>query len=107
MSGKRFELSRRTLLRGLGAGIALPYLEIMGGKTLAATAGKTDPPRLACFYIPGAIAAPQWYPKDTGFDYTIAASHQPLEKHRDQFTLLTGLSHIEGRISGPVLILFR
>jgi len=100
MSGKRFELSRRTLIRGLGAGIALPYLEIMGGKTLAAATGKVDPPRLACFYIPGAIAPAQWYPKETGPNYAIMPSHKPLEKHRDQFTLLTGLSHIEGRISG-------
>lgn len=100
MSGKRLELSRRTLLQGLGASIALPYLEIMGRKTVAAVSGQVDPPRLACFYIPGAIAAPQWYPRDTGFEYTIAPSHQPLEPHRDQFTVLTGLSHIEGRISG-------
>jgi len=97
---KRFNLSRRALLRGFGATIALPTLEIMGGKTAFAAAGKVDPPRLACFYIPGAIAAPQWYPEDTGFDYTIAPSHQPLAKHRDQFTVLSGLSHIEGRISG-------
>lgn len=100
MSGKRFELSRRTVLRGLGASIALPYLEVMGGQTLAAAAGKMDPPRLACFYIPGAIAPAQWYPDETGPNYTIAPSHRPLEPHRDQFTLLTGLSHIEGRISG-------
>ncbi|MDX1565171.1 MAG: DUF1552 domain-containing protein [Phycisphaeraceae bacterium] len=100
MSGRRFELSRRTILRGLGASIALPYLEVMGAKTVAAAAGKADPPRLACFYIPGGIAAPQWYPKETGFKYTLAPSHKPLEKHREQFSLLTGLSHIEGRISG-------
>jgi len=100
MSGKQFKLSRRTILRGLGATIALPFLEVMGGKTVAAVAGKADPPRLACFYIPGAIAAGQWYPKDTGPKYTIAPSHKPLEGYRDQFTLLTGLSHIEGRISG-------
>ncbi len=72
----------------------------MGGKSVFAAAGKVDPPRLACFYIPGAIAPREWYPKDTGLKYTIAASHKPLEKHRDQFSLLTGLSHIEGRISG-------
>jgi len=100
MSGRRFELSRRGLLRGFGAAIALPYLEIMGSWTLAAAAGKVDPSRLACFYVPGAIVPSGWYPKETGSDYTIAPSHKPLEKHRDQFTLLTGLSHIEGRISG-------
>lgn len=100
MSGRSFQLPRRTLLQGFGAGLALPFLEVMGGKTVAAAAGKAEPPRLACFYIPGAIAAAQWYPKDTGFDYTLAESHQPLAPYRDQFTLLTGLSHIEGRITG-------
>ena len=102
MNPKTLSISRRTILRGLGAGIALPYLEIMGGKTLAATQQRDDPPRLACFYIPGAINHYNWFPEDTGPDYTLAASHQPLEHHRDNFSVLTSLSHIEGRISGHV-----
>ena len=93
-------ISRRTLLRGLGAGIALPCLEIMTGRTLAAAEGRRDPGRLACFYIPGAINHYNWFPKDTGFDYTISPSHKPLERHRDRFSVLSSLSHIEGRISG-------
>ncbi|MDQ3621052.1 MAG: DUF1552 domain-containing protein [Verrucomicrobiota bacterium] len=95
-------LSRRSFLRGLGAMISLPYLEQMGGKTLAATVAQPEPARLACFYIPGAINHYNWFPKDTGFGYTLAASHQPLERFRDQFSVLTNLSHIEGRISGHV-----
>ena len=74
----------------------------MGGKTLAATAGTKDPSRLACFYIPGGISGYSWFPKDSGFDYTLAESHRPLEHLRDQFSVLTGLSHLEGRISGHV-----
>lgn len=96
-------LSRRTVLRGLGAAIALPWLEIMGGKALAGAAGgaaRTHPPRLACFYIPGAINQYHWFPKDEGFDYTLAPSQQPLARHRDQFSVLTNLLHIQGRISG-------
>lgn len=93
-------ISRRTALRGLGATIALPCLEIMGGKTWAAAKGQKDPSRLACFYIPGAINHYNWFPEDTGFNYTIAPSHKPLEHLRDRFTVLTSLSHIEGRISG-------
>ena len=100
MSSKTDTLSRRSVLRGFGAMIALPSLEIMGGITSAAARGKKDPGRLACFYIPGAINHYNWYPKDTGFDYTIAPSHEPLERHRDRFTVLSKLSHIEGRISG-------
>lgn len=95
-------LSRRSMLRGMGAMIALPALEVMGGRTLAATAAQNEPARLACFYIPGGINHYRWFPKDTGRDYTIAPTHKPLEKHRDNFTVLTNLSHIEGRISGHV-----
>ncbi|MEX2214166.1 MAG: DUF1552 domain-containing protein [Phycisphaeraceae bacterium] len=95
-------ISRRAVLRGLGATIVLPCLDILGGRTFAATQGKTDPPRLACFYIPGAIGRNGWFPKDTGRNYTLADSHKPLEKHRDQFSVLSNLRHIEGQISGHV-----
>ncbi|CAN5311067.1 DUF1552 domain-containing protein [soil metagenome] len=95
-------MNRRTMLRGLGATIALPLFESMGGRTLAATAGKADPPRLACFFIPGGISRSAWFPEDTGFNYTLASSHKPLERFRDQFSVLTGLSHIQGRITGHV-----
>ena len=102
MSLKANSISRRSVLHGLGATIALPTLEVMSGKTHAATTGRKDPSRLACFYIPGCINGYNWFPKETGFDYTIAPSHKPLEKYRDDFSVLTSLSHIEGRISGHV-----
>lgn len=106
MNLKTNQISRRTVLRGLGATIALPYLEIMGRTALAAGAGNAssekEPPRLACFYIPGAIGRHAWFPTDTGFDYTMAPSHKPLAHHRDKFSVLTNLLHINGRISGHV-----
>jgi len=92
--------SRRSVLRGFGATLALPALEIMTGKTQAATRGGTDPGRLACFYIPGAINHYNWFPKETGFDYTAGTTHEPLKDHRERYSILSGLSHIEGRISG-------
>jgi hypothetical protein len=95
-------LSRRTVLGGLGATLALPTLEAFGRKTLAAGQNRKDPSRFACFYIPGAISQYNWFPKDTGSNYTFAPSHKPLEHHRDQYSVLTGLSHIKGRISGHV-----
>lgn len=102
MNRKTARINRRTVLRGLGACIALPWLEVMGNKTWAAAAGQTDPARLACFYIPGGINHYAWFPEETGFNYAIAPSHKPLEHRRDQFSVLTNLSHIEGRISGHV-----
>jgi hypothetical protein len=100
MNPKTNSLTRRTMLRGLGGLIALPYLDVMANVSLAAPSGKSDPSRLACFYIPGAINHYHWFPKDEGFDYTIAPSHQPLEKHREHFSVLSNLLHIQGRISG-------
>jgi hypothetical protein len=94
------KFNRRSVLRGFGATLALPALEIMTGQTQAATKGEGDPGRLACFYIPGAINQYNWYPKDTGFDYTPGATHEPLKHHRDKFSILSGLSHIGGRITG-------
>ena len=100
MNARTNRLDRRTVLRGLGATIALPWLEIMSGKSLAAAQGRHEPGRLACFYIPGCINQYNWFPADTGFDYTISPTHQPLASHRSRFSVLTSLSHIEGRISG-------
>ena len=94
MNLKSKPLSRRTALRGMGAMMALPYLDIMGSKTLAAAAGQSDPSRLACFYIPGAINHYNWFPKDTGANYTLAPSHKPLAKHRDHFSVLSSLLHL-------------
>ena len=101
MNKKRI-MSRRAVLGGLGATLALPFLEGLGGKTLAAGLKRRDPSRFACFYIPGAISQYKWFPQDTGSDYTLAASHKPLAHHRDHFSVLTGLSPIKGRISGHV-----
>jgi hypothetical protein len=104
MNPKSHAITRRTVLRGLGAMIGLPYLEVMGKTVLAASsdAGRKEPPRLACFYIPGGINQYGWFPEDTGPNYTLAPSHKPLEHLREQFSVLTNLSHIEGRISGHV-----
>jgi len=90
------------MLRGFGATLALPFLDIMGGRTRAAESGVKEPRRLACFYIPGAIGRHGWFPQDTGPKYTMASSHLPLAKLRDEFSVLTNLSHVAGRISGHV-----
>jgi len=100
MNSKNPFLDRRTLLRGMGAMIALPWLQMMGGRSFAATTGKVEPPRLACFYIPGAINHYRWFPEDEGANYTIAPSHKPLEKLRSEFSVVSNLLHIQGRISG-------
>lgn len=97
---QRHLLNRRSVIHGFGATLVLPALESLGGKTAAATEKRRDPSRLACFYIPGAISQYKWFPKDTGFNYTLSPTHKSLEHHRERFSVLSGLSHIQGRISG-------
>ena len=87
MNSKNLTISRRTALHGLGAMIALPWLEVMGGKTAAAAAGKSEAPRLACFYIPGAINHYNWFPADEGPSYTLAPSHEPLAHRKGEFSV--------------------
>ena len=48
MNTKTHPITRRTAIRGLGAMLALPYLDIMGNRTLAAATCKAEPARLAC-----------------------------------------------------------
>ncbi|QDU19782.1 DUF1552 domain-containing protein [Urbifossiella limnaea] len=104
MNPKTHWITRRTVLRGFGAAVGLPYLDAMAGATTAAPApgGGPEPRRLACFYIPGAIGRHGWFPEATGRGYALAPSHAPLARHRDDFTVLTNLLHITGRISGHV-----
>jgi hypothetical protein len=59
-------LSRRTLLRGSGAAIALPFLDAMW----PALAGPVKPVRrLAVIYVPNGVIMNQWMPAETGADF--------------------------------------
>ena len=85
-----FQLSRRTVLRGLGATMALPWLECMG----APSSG--PPPRYGMFYFGTGMNMDELEPKDFGKDYTLSPSLKPLEDHRDYFTLVSGTYLKEG-----------
>ena len=106
----RQSISRRTMLRGLGAAIALPVLEAMlpeGAfaapsqyKPLAKSLGKQ--PRLICCYVPNGKNIFTWVPKDKGANYILSPSLEPLKDLRGDFSVLSGLGHphSEGGHSG-------
>jgi hypothetical protein len=58
-----WHISRRTMLRGLGAVVSLPMLDVMSG--LSSRAAENDSPtaRLAYLYIPNGVAEGGWQPK--------------------------------------------
>src|SRR5437773_3245735 len=56
-------ISRRTLLRGAGAAVALPWLEAMVPATAWAAGSGRPPVRLAWFYVPNGVHMAAWRPK--------------------------------------------
>jgi hypothetical protein len=85
-------LSRRAVLRGAGATIALPFLESMipAGVRNASAAGVPSS-RLACIYIPHGCVMEQWVPTATGRDFELRPILQSLEPFRDRFNIVSGL----------------
>lgn len=97
-------LSRRTLLRGFGTGIAIPLLEAMAPLPAAARGAvppvRGRPPRLAFIYVPNGIHMPAWTPADEGPFSTLPETLQPLASLRDDFSILTGLGQPKANANG-------
>ncbi|MEO8791634.1 MAG: DUF1552 domain-containing protein [Chthoniobacteraceae bacterium] len=94
-------LSRRTFLHGLGVTMALPVLEAMlpRGAAAAATAGRA-PIRTAFFYVPNGVNMAEWTPKQFGADFQLPYSLEPLQAHKNDVLVLTGLAQDKGRANG-------
>lgn len=85
----RKHIARRTFLRGAGAAVALPWLESM----VPAMASEPNlPRRLACVYFPHGATMDKWTPAAAGHDFPMSEILQPLERHRRNLVVLSGLS---------------
>lgn len=83
------KIHRRTLLRSAGVTLALPWLE-----SLARGAAAAAPPRRMVFIgIPFGFDPPMFVPRKTGTDYELPPHLAPLAPFREQFTVISGLSH--------------
>jgi hypothetical protein len=91
-------LSRRTILRGLGASIALPFLDAMS--PAFASAGGVKPVRLAFVYVPNGIVMNQWTPAEGGLLLELPRILSPLAPYRENLLLLSGLTQNTGRPMG-------
>lgn len=84
-------LSRRTMLRGVGAAVALPFLDSMvsAQTPLAKTAAKPTL-RAGFIYVPHGAILPQWTPIGDGADFEFSRILKPLEPFRNRITVVTG-----------------
>jgi hypothetical protein len=94
-------ISRRTVLRGLGASIALPFLDAMAPSYVsAATAQSVAPLRMAMFFLPNGMNMDQFLPTETGRGFGLTPTLEPLAKVKDDLTLLSGLCLNGARAQG-------
>ena len=87
-------ISRRSVIRGAGATLALPMLEIMGGRSRARSS-VAGPVRAAFFYVPNGVVQRSWHPDSTGRNYQLSPTLKPLEPVREKVTVLTNLDRIK------------
>lgn len=90
-------IARRTVLKGLGATLALPVLDSM---IPAMSAQTKAPPRLGWVYVSHGVIWDQWKPTKIGPGFELTPNLKPLENVNGQFNILTGLSHLEADTKG-------
>jgi hypothetical protein len=101
-------LPRRTILQGLGATMALPFLEAMlPAFSLRARAAAKPVHRFQTFYVPNGMAMEYWSPKGEGSDFELSPILEPLAPYRNQMLVLSGLranwNYIHAGASGSFL----
>lgn len=91
------KLSRRTVLRGLGTTIVLPWLEAMApaagpGAGSPQGPGSSRPKRIAFLYVPNGVHMADWRPKQEGSGFTLPWILEPLRPFQDDLLVLSGLA---------------
>ena len=98
----RKHLSRRAVLKGAGAAIALPLLDAMiPARTALAQTVATSSPRLGFVYFPHGALQDEWTPTLTGRDFDFPFILKPLEPMREHVTVVSGLRNKGGESSSP------
>ena len=94
-------LHRRTFLRGAGASVALPFISAMvPSLTALAQTAATRPKRAGFVYVPHGMIMTEtvdyWTPTTVGENFELTATLKPLERYRDQLTVVSNLMGADG-----------
>ena len=92
-------IPRRTILRGLGASLALPLLDAMVPAFAAPRTSASSAARLGVVYVPNGMMMNDWLPETEGAGFAFKPIMKPLEPFRDQLVVLSGLRGVESE--GP------
>ena len=92
----RRSIPRRTFLRGVGAGVALPLVDAMvPALTQAAQTAASPRLRVGFVYIPHGVIMRQWTPAAAGSGFEFTPILKPLEPFRDSLVVVSNLTRAE------------
>lgn len=109
MTAKSWHLDRRTFLMGTGVSLGLPWMESMSRAEEQPVGNANRPRRICGLYFGFGVGLPnktgeqamwRWFPNGEGRDFQFTETLKPLEAHREQLSVLGGLSHPNGRRMG-------
>jgi len=83
-------LPRRTFLRGMGAAVALPFLEAMVPAFKASAAPVT--PRFGAVFVPNGAIVEEWIPKTAGASFDLPTIVQPLDRYKETLVVVSNLT---------------
>jgi hypothetical protein len=93
----RKHISRRTLIRGAGASLALPFLDAMvPAATALANTAAAPKPRLGFFYFPHGAIMEKWKPEQVGTNFGISPILEPLAPFRKHLTVVSNIGNRPG-----------
>jgi hypothetical protein len=93
----RKHISRRHVLRGVGAAVALPFLDAMvPASTALANTAAAPKPRLGFFYFPHGAVMEQWTPTTEGTDFEVSPILAPLKPFHDHLTVVSNIGNRPG-----------
>src|SRR6185437_9981276 len=88
------KISRRTLLKGVGVTMALPWLEsipVWGSESPSGAAASSPPKRFASLFMGNGISPKNWWAKGSGADMQLSKSLEPLSSLRPRLNVISGL----------------
>ena len=95
----RRAISRRRFLRGAGIALSLPLLDAMlpafaaSSEPASPTAPGAKPRRMLAICNNLGLLPDEFFPKESGFGYTLSPYLEILKEHRNDFTVFSGVSH--------------
>jgi len=86
-------LDRRRFLRGTGVCLALPSMESLLPRSARAIEQVSQAKRLAAMTLPFGMVVDKFHPTESGRDYLLTPTLQPLGKLKDDFTVFSNFDH--------------